>query len=538
MAVVCPIPTPSYHPLPSAEEIREIERDAIGHGITVKELMDRAGMECAAIIAERRKSSKPTDMIAVLCGSGNNGGDGLVIARCLVEKGFSVFTVIAAAKRYSDGCLLASRELIQAGAVVNIFPKLQDTQNYNWNPIDEAALVEQLKRCTVIVDAVFGTGATLPAKGFAARLIRLANEERQRHPQVFSVDLPSGVNPNSGEVTSPAIEADCTLSIQFPKRGLMQWPARQLCGELISIPIGLKCTIDCEYALLAAGAVRRIPRRPSDSHKGSYGHVMIIGGTALMPGAPILASLAALRCGAGLVTKLHLGYSGHNLPPEIMLIGPEKGLHLTSSMLPMIKERIESGRITSLVVGPGLGTDPDTCAAVIELLSFLGSKRLPFVLDADGINILAAELKRQDDGRKEFKLHCSVLTPHPLEMARLLNISVEEVNSDRYKAAKTLAKRLNCAVVLKGASSVVYFGSKGYVNSTGNPFMATGGAGDALSGIIAALMSQGFSPFEAACTGTYLHGSAGDYAHESSGSFIIASDIIAAIPRVARIIYD
>jgi NAD(P)H-hydrate epimerase len=266
---------------------------------------------------------------------------------------------------------------------------------------------------------------------------------------------------------------------------------------------------------------------------------MVLGGTSSMPGAPILASLAALRCGAGLVTKAHLDSAGHILPPEVMLMSANRGSAvLNMDFLPLIKERIEAGKITSLVIGPGMGTAPETVEFLKELLSYLGHKKLPYVLDADGLNILSTELNRPGSDWDKISLEMAILTPHPLEMARLLGCKVEEINDDRYSTAKKLAQKLKCVVVLKGASSVVYAGNCGFVNSTGNPFMATGGAGDALSGILAALVAQGFSPLEAACTGTFLHGAAGDYAHESSGSFIIASDIIAAIPRVARVLYD
>lgn len=538
MATLCPI-TALYHPLPTADEVREIERDAIESGTSAKELMDRAGRECAAIIAEKRAQSKGTDLIAVLCGPGNNGGDGFIAARSLAERGFKVVTIAASSKRYSDGCLSAARELLSAGAKIHVFPKLEDTQNYSWDALDEGGVIAALGKCTVIVDAIFGIGVTLPAKGFAARLIRLANAERERGVKIFAIDMPSGVSANSGAVTVPAIQADYTLTIQFPKRGLLQWPARGNCGEIVSVPIGLRCTMETEFSLLNVGAVRRIPRRPLDSHKGSYGHVMVLGGTSSMPGAPILASLAALRCGAGLVTKAHLDSSGHILPPEVMLMSASKGAAvLTTDFMPSIKERIETGKITSLVIGPGMGTASETVEFLFQLLDYLGHKKIPYVLDADGLNILATELNTAGTRWKELTLEQAILTPHPLEMARLLGCKVEDVNDDRYAAAKKLASKLKCVVVLKGASSVVYSAKRGFVNSTGNPFMATGGAGDALSGIIAALVAQGFTPLEAACTGTYLHGAAGDYAHESSGSFIIASDIIAAIPRVARVLYD
>lgn len=538
MARLCPITT-LYHPLPSSEEIREIERDAIDAGTSVKELMDRAGRECAAIIAEKRAQSKGTDLIVVLCGPGNNGGDGLIAAKSLQERGFKVCTIVSSSKRYSDGCLNAAREYLGSGGKISVFPKLEEVQNYSWDAIDEAGVVNILGKATVIIDAIFGTGVSLPAKGFAARLIRLANAERERGPKVFSIDLPSGINPNSGAATTPSIQADTTLTIQFPKRGMLQWPARGNCGEIINVPIGLRCTIETEFSLLTAGAVRRIPRRPIDSHKGSYGHVMVLGGTSSMPGAPILASLAALRCGAGLVTKAHLDSAGHILPPEVMLMSSSGGGSVLSpDFLPLIRERVEAGKITSLVIGPGMGTAPETVQFLKELLLYLAEKKLPYVLDADGLNILAAELSADSSDWSKISLDRAILTPHPLEMARLLGCKVEDVNDDRYATAKKLAQKLKCVVVLKGASSVIYSAKQGFVNSTGNPFMATGGAGDALSGIIAALVAQGFSNLEAACTGTYLHGAAGDYAHESSGSFIIASDIIAAIPRVARVLYD
>lgn len=506
----------------SPDEMRNLEA-AVCHqtGKTLLELMEQAGTQVAAFILNLCKSIK-SNHIAFVCGPGNNGGDGFVAARLLREQGLSCEVVLLESQKYSA-------ELSQQ---IEIFKR--DKIPYSLllsqgeNIFSTSDLRDLLLRCELAVDCLLGTGQKGDPRGLIAQACDCLNQAKAANAALtlVSVDVPTGIDSDQGRIFSPFVVPDHTVVIQHMKRGLTQMPAGQYLGKITVVDAGIKMEDKdpkAAFQLLSpTSELLRWRERKESAHKGDFGHVLVIAGSRDMPGAGTLAAAAALRSGAGLVTQLTSASPSCGRYPEIMYrnfngdFGPELAAQIAT----------ELPRYSSVVLGPGLGKGENVEQFVATLLKSLSQKSVPFVLDADGLNALAKLQYKLSD----LALERAVLTPHPAEAARLLNMETSEVQAARFDSVRALSERFQCCSVLKGAGSLCYKSGQGVVNSSGGPYLATGGTGDVLSGMIAAFLAAGNASLEAASLGMYLHGCAGALAYAEHRGPIIASDVIDRIP--------
>jgi hydroxyethylthiazole kinase-like uncharacterized protein yjeF len=506
--------------LATASEMRELDRQAIeGYGVPGIVLMENAGRGVVSEIIHAWGGVGGRRYV-VFCGKGNNGGDGLVIARHLHNKGAKVNVRLFSAEMKGDARINLD---IARKMGIDIKPVSRDLKS-------ETALV---KHADAVIDAVFGTGlASDLGKPYTA-VIGMINASAKK---VVAVDVPSGVDSDMGRIMGAAVHADLTVTFGLPKRGLYLYPGAQMAGLVrvvdISIPAEAVSKAPIKAGLLTAADVCGLVKpRPPDTHKGDYGHLLILAGSVGKTGAAVLAAKAASRAGAGLVTvgvpeSLNDVFE-EKLTEEMTVPLPETpGRTLSSKGLSGILELLKGK--TALALGPGISTDPDTAKLVAGLLPKV---RIPTLVDADGLNILAHDETPLTKARAPI-----ALTPHPGEMGRLLGILAREVQADRPGAATALAKQFGVTVVLKGARTLIASPDGGFfINPTGNPGMATGGTGDVLTGIIGSLMAQGLGVPDAARLGVYVHGLAGDTAATVKGQAgLIAGDLIDAIPEVLK----
>lgn len=494
--------------------MRAIDRWAIDRqGVPSLELMERAGQGVAAAL-ERLCPDGP---VAVLCGKGNNGGDGLVVARLLRERGRAV-SVIA----------LAQAQEMSADAQANL-ARLPGAAPQLLGSSDAGAA---LAGAAVIVDALLGTGFTGAPRGAVAEAIEAISA---LPVPVVSVDVPSGVDASNGEVQGLAVSAISTVTFQAAKPGLWIAPGKQKAGEVEVIDIGIPRGAPSQAAvgLIEDSVLLTLPCRSSSSTKFSSGHVLVVGGSRGLTGAPRMAAEGAMRGGAGYVTacvpdSLQPILASSPRPEMITRPLPEQDGALSPSAVPEVLAAAQRGG--ALALGPGLGR---TLAAA-ELARDLALRLpIPLVLDADGLNA-HAELLAQLAGRSAP----SVLTPHAGELARLLGIDSEEVSARRLTHVRAAAALAQAVVVLKGDDTLVAEpGGMVAVSRGESPALASAGTGDVLSGVIAALLAQGLTAFAAACAGVLMHARAGRIAARDLGCAegVIAGDVIAALPR-ARVL--
>lgn len=513
----------------STEQMRELDRRTIEEaGIPGEELMERAGLGVAAVVQDLAASSglhRP--VIQCFAGRGNNGGDAFVAARHLAVAGFSVEVLVAGELSSVRGDALAHLMKMRKAGVEPIELATCD----EWVRFKESSPVGG----HILVDGILGTGVTGPPRGPAADAIDAINQ-LSAGGYVVSIDAPSGLNTDSGAAVGDVVSADITVTMAFPKLGLLQQNAVEHVGSLrvidIGIPESISASVASEYDVpCEADVMALMGRRARRSHKGTYGHVLIIGGSPGFSGAVAMAAQAALRSGAGLVSVL----TPESVADVVAGLVPEAMVHrgtvnaVGSLSARALDEWSMSGRaFDATLVGPGMGVHPD---GVHSVRSVLRTSKGPVVLDADALNVCAPKI---DVVRASS---CPViLTPHPGELARLQGCSVDDVQADRVSAARQLAKRLNATLVLKGAGTVTYSVDQPVsVNLTGNPGMATAGMGDVLAGMIVALAGQKLPPTDAARCGVYLHGRAGDtVARYSSQVGMIATDVIAELPATFR----
>ncbi len=511
--------------LVTAAEMRELDRAAIeGRKISSLRLMENAG---EAVVRAMERLFRPLrgKTVTIVAGKGQNGGDGLVVARLLRQRGCKAKLALLAPPASLKGDAATNLRRLQRGG--NRYRAIDSTPDF------EAALSSLFKNSDLLVDAIFGTGLNAPVKGRAASAISLMNSSGR---PIVAIDLPSGLDGDTGAVLGTAITAALTVTLGLPKRGLYLGEGPNHAGLIrvadIGIPADLIAAAKIPVTLLEATDIRPfLPKRPRTAHKGTFGHAGIIAGSAGKTGAAAMAAMAALRTGAGLVTVA--------VPRSVSDVLEAKLLEAMTYPVPetetrgMSKQALEpllafAADKTALAIGPGLGTHPETEALVHNLLV---EAQRPMVLDADGINAFAghADMLNRASGPL-------ILTPHPGEMARLLGTTAADIQRDRSGAASRLACARNACVVLKGAGTIVAApDGRLAVNSTGNPGMATAGTGDVLTGILVGLLAQGLSTWEAACAGVYLHGLAGDLAASEQGEAgLIAGDVIRAIPRAIQ----
>ncbi|XXF75256.1 NAD(P)H-hydrate dehydratase [Myxococcaceae bacterium GXIMD 01537] len=499
----------------TAAQMREAELAAeTRHGMPSGLLMENAGRALAEVA---RSEAAPGGRFAVVCGPGNNGGDGLVCARFLREAGARVAVALV-----GDEAKLApeARRNLTALQAFGVFPVGLDA-------------LPELGLGDVAVDALFGTGLSrAPAGPFADAVGRLTRW-REAGARVVAADVPSGLQSDTGEAFEPCVTADVTVTFGFFKRGQVLEPGASRCGEVRRVDIGLEASAahaaTGPQLLLVEEADARgvLPVRRGDSHKGTYGHVLVIAGSRGKSGAAALVARAALRTGAGLVTvatradvlDVVLGYV-----PEVMGIPLEATGPLGSADLEPLAAAAEGK--AALVIGPGIPRGPETAHLIGELLARVDC---PVVLDADALNAVAENLEVLRRARGPV-----ILTPHPGEMARLTGLSTKDVQAQRVERARDFAIAHGVTLVLKGARTLtVHSDGSVYVNPTGNPGMATGGSGDVLSGICGALVGQGFAVPAAAWTAVYAHGLAGDLAAKHRGQLgLVAGDILDGLCEV------
>jgi NAD(P)H-hydrate epimerase len=477
----------------SVESVRRIDRLAISEGgISGYALMTRAAQ--AALEETRRKFPKARRW-QVICGPGNNGGDGYVLARLAGQQGIQVSVVAAQSPESLSGdARTACVDFAAEGGTVGEWSGALDSD------------------AELLVDALFGSGLNHDVDGSFADIVEAINSHAA---PVVALDIPSGLNGDNGAIMGHAVAADLTVTFVGLKCGLFLGAAPQCVGELafagLGIPPDCRRDVAPELRRIESSQLRQaLPPRAADAHKGDFGHLLLIGGNPGMPGAIRLAGMAALRCGAGRVT---IATHPSNVTaiaaacPELMFQAIEKPADLKGVLQ----------RADTVGIGPGLGTG-ELGSSLLDLVLHAG---LPTVIDADALTLLAARKSRQDNW---------ILTPHPGEAGRLLARSAAEVQRDRPGAVRELQKRYGGTVVLKGAGSLVATGAgPSWVCTAGNPGMAAAGMGDVLTGVIAALLAQRLTPETAAVCGVLLHAMAGDAAAVGGQRGMLASDLLAEL---------
>lgn len=500
-------------------------------------LMELAGLGATNMLLELMEGMPA--VVTIICGPGNNGGDGLVIARHLYRAGVSISVFALSSSADGKGGSRESktnREILEKlGVEIINVSKEKDLE------IVEAAIAES----SAVVDALLGTGLDRPVEGLYAKAIELMNNSGV---PVLAVDVPSGINSDTGQVMGIATHVAATATFGTIKPGLLCHPAAELAGELRIIDIGLpmpetlpeelrdslpQLEIPRWWLATAYDIESHLPRRPVDGHKGDFGHVLFVAGSAGMSGASLMAAKSCLRAGAGMSILATTNSLLKNLPGEEIVY---KGLSETESGS-IAKSAIgeleaEMERAGVMVIGPGLSSDEETIEFVQELVKKVS---VPCIIDADGLNALSRNPKVLENAEGPF-----IFTPHPKELSRLTGKSVREIQADRIRSAQEAAKRFGAIIVLKGANSVVATPDDDvYVVPTGNSGMATAGSGDVLSGIIAGLLAQGMRRMWAAVAGTYIHGAAGDMAAMELGEDgMIAGDILNCVPAVLKMLRD
>lgn len=498
----------------TAQEMRAVDAAAADHGMPASVLMENAGN---ALADAALKLAAPGGRFLVLCGMGNNGGDGLVAARKLSALGRTVNVELMGLAEALDGDPARNHKALKASGVS--IAKTPD--DLPVGPGD------------VVIDALLGTGLSRAPEGKYADAIGRISVWRASGAKVVSADLPSGLQSDTGAPMAPCVTADVTLSFGFLKLGEAIEPGASRCGAIevvdIGIPRGAHSVLgDPAVFLLEEGDVKgRLHERKPDAHKGSFGHVLVVAGSWGKTGAAALSGIAALRAGAGLVTVATrpealvpvMQHAPELMGVELLNEGP-LGLGDLNALLDAADGK------AAVVFGPGIARGDETGKLIA---AFLEELTIPCVLDADGLNALEGQLDVLGKAKGDL-----LLTPHPGEMSRLTGRTVVEIQKDRIGAARSLAKERQIVVLLKGARTVIAREDGNvFINPTGNVGMATGGTGDVLSGICGALFAQGLSSEDTAVTGAYVHGLAGDLVAQRRGKMgLIASDLLGGLGEV------
>jgi NAD(P)H-hydrate epimerase len=500
---------PRGWPCPTGAEMRAIDGDAIARlGIPSRTLMESAGRAVAEAFASHYPGKRRP---LVACGAGNNGGDGYVVARVLAEQGRGVTPRVLELPDLSRQSpeSKANRDLVLAAGIECLAAT------------DERAVRAALAGCDSIVDGVFGVGLTRPVEGAAVIVLR---ELVGSGLPIVAIDVPSGTSSDSGLALGFALEPELIVTLGLPKLGLALQPsaAKVLVAD-IGLPADSVARAGIRAHLLTREAAQALlPARPLAGHKGTFGHVLIVGGALGKTGAALLSAHGALRAGAGLVTlaapaSLVPIFASQLAEAMCLVLSDSRPGELSAAHAPEIRREAEAR--DALVLGPGMGQTPAARSLARVLATQVG---VPAVVDADALNAFAGDL---DSLRATAP---RVLTPHPGEAARLLGADSAGIQADRPGAARMLAMRAQAVVVLKGARTVIANpAGELSINPTGGPGLAAGGSGDVLSGVIGALLARGLPAWDAARLGVYLHGLAGDLGPEQGG---LASELAARLP--------
>lgn len=508
-----------------ARQISLADRHAIDHmHIPGLILMENAGLRAVDVMADEIDGFAEAPVF-VLCGRGNNGGDGFVVARHLARLGLGPRVALVGAtldELRGDAAAMAGAWTGAGGevAVANDEP--------SWS-----AIADEIGPDAIVVDALFGTGLSRPLEGLAARVVFDVNRSGAF---VVSIDVPSGLLCSEARVPGPAIAADLTITFARPKPALLLPPAEELCGTVVVVDIGIPdLAIHVAEPRLhwvtAEDAAVLLPERDPSSHKGDYGHVLVVAGSVGKGGAAALAGVGALTIGAGLVTvaapapaRAEIASFAPEIMTEPLPAGRSGALAKGASTAALALAAARS----VLAVGPGLGA-----ATPAEVRRIVREARVPVVLDADGLNVFAGA-ERKTLAKRRAPL---VVTPHPGEAARLMGVDTEAIQEDRVGWARRIAAEMRAVCVLKGYRTIVADAEgHAFINPTGNPGMASGGMGDVLTGMIAGLLAQEIDPLEASILAVYLHGLAADLAciDDHSPLSLTATAVLAALPTALR----
>lgn len=505
-----------YMRIVTNKEIQEIDKWAIKKlGIPGSVLMENAGRGCVNVIEEY---FDPTNLaVLIVCGKGNNGGDGFVIGRHLQNRGAFVKVILTGHGSSLKHDALLNYKLAKKAGI----------------EIHETTDLTKIKRVLnsfdpdLIIDAIFGTGFKGPVKGFYHRLINMINDTEKF---IFSIDIPSGINADDGQFKKVSVIADATATMCLPKLGNYLYPGRELCGDLYVVDIGIP------YNLIDNGYPRVIqfediyhlmPSRPPDGNKGTFGNVLIIAGARGYSGAAAMAAISALKVGAGLVRLAAPKSIMNSLEAKLMEIvkiplaetdNETISQAATDQLLPHLE------KTDVVVIGPGITTNPETAAF---FLNFLPKITVPLIIDADALNIIANKIGALK------KLHAPfILTPHPGELSRMIKLTPAQINSARVDLAPKIARELSGILVLKGAPTIIASPDREiYINPTGNSGLASAGSGDVLVGMISGFLAQNLSLLEASILGVFIHGLCADLAVQTSNEYsLTAGDLIDSIP--------
>ncbi len=552
----------------TVEEMRAIEKASDANGTSFAQMMDNAGRAVATWMESRGVKEQ---RVLVLVGPGNNGGDGLVAAHYLSQAGATVTVYVW--KRETDDDANWAR--IQNTAVRILTS--QSDKGY-------AALREEIESSDWVIDALLGTGTSLPIKKDLQTILAVLNESIARGksgpaaeglvslqpvsfgqvvdaPTVVALDVPTGLDSDSGALDPVAVHADATVTLGFPKLGLFQFPGAEAVGELVVANIGIPdeaVSGEARTRVLTPALVRSmLPSRPADAHKGTFGKVMVVAGSVNYTGAPYLAASGAMRVGAGLVTvavaESLLPVLASKLSEATYVVLPHDMGVLVPQSARVLHESLAGYDV--LLFGPGMGHENRTVDFVREMLAYRGAAPRrgfgflqpetaleratgqndvpPLVIDADGLYALS----RIEDW-PDLVTSTAVLTPHPGEMARLLGTTIGEVQSNRVELARESAQKWGCTVVLKGAFSVIASpDGVAYLNPFATPALATAGSGDVLAGVIAGFVAQGLPALNAALVGTYVHALAGQIVEDEIGrAGAVAGDVLGRLPIALQIV--
>ena len=512
--------------LVTASEMQQMDRQTIeSFGIPGRVLMENAGLGATHVLLDQFDNITKKK-VGVIAGRGNNGGDGFVIARYLAQKGSNVTVYLFAESARVKGDAAANLKLLMSLDISLI--EMPDEKSF---------LAHKTGMChqDVWVDALLGTGLKSDVKGYFKKIIEFINDLSK---PVFSVDIPSGLNSDTGQVCGACIRAKATATFAFAKTGHIVFPGVEYTGNLeiidIGIPDHIVKNIGPKQYLLTRDRIRMaFKSRSPDAHKGTTGHILVVAGSIGKTGAAAMTAMSAMRAGAGLVTlaipeSLNPVLETQVLEAMTYPLPETKGGVIGESSFNKIMDLLSGKKC--LAIGPGLGEAAQTKKLVHRIIK---ESLTTLVIDADGLNNIAGSTQILKKAKAPV-----ILTPHPGEMAKLTDSTTESVQKDRITCARQFAKKFNVHIVLKGAKTIIaHPDGNVFINPTGNPGMASGGMGDVLTGIIAGLISQGFSPESAAHTGVYLHGAAADLLAEKIGPFgYLSTEVMNAIPGQIKLI--
>lgn len=488
-----------------AVQMKQCDRFTIEEmGIPAMVLMERASL---AVVEELLRAIPKPDSVLVVCGSGNNGGDGFAVARLLKERGIRVdVSFVGREASMTRECRMQRQICEKCGIKIS---SNFDAEEY-----------------TVIVDAIFGIGLSRPVTGAYAEVIAKINQSSAR---CVAVDIPSGIHADTGAVMGIAVRADLTVTFAAKKIGQILYPGAACCGTLIRREVGIAVEHTEAVFTCDTSDLYRLPERPSYSNKGSFGKVLLIAGSQGMSGAACLCAQAAYRSGCGLVRV----FTPECNRTVIQTVLPEAMVTCYGKEMDALSELAGALAWADVIgIGPGLGTD-ETTRDLLRCVMERWTK--PLVIDADGLNLLAREKALLELRRRIAPEHPVIVTPHVGEMMRLTGKAKNEILADLIGACREFAAQHSLICVEKDARTVVSDGRRCCINTSGNQGMAVGGSGDVLTGVLCGLLAQGMEPFEAAALGVYIHGLAGDAAKDLCGSRgMMAGDIARGVGAVLK----